>query len=155
MEIRLAEIKDINQLIKMRWDFTLEDDLTGKIQDTSYNQFFDECHTFLLNVISGNNWFIWLAENNGKIVSHIYIELVQKVPRPGRVTRPFAFMTNVYTIEEYRGKGIGSKLLMTVNKWIDEMNYKFVIVWPSESGINFYKKNGYNECKEPMEYFSK
>lgn len=78
MNIRLAEAKDIKQLIRMRWDFTIEYDESNKIEQTSFNDF--------------ENW---------KIVSHIYIELIQKIPRPGRITSPFAYMTNVYTIKEF------------------------------------------------------
>ncbi|WP_421385259.1 GNAT family N-acetyltransferase [Bacillus salacetis] len=150
MIIRLAEAKDINQLIKMRWDTTIEFDESKK--DESYKEFEGECRTFLENALNGHQWFIWVAEDNGKIVSHIYIELIQKVPRPGRVTHPFAYMTNVYTIPEYRNEGVGSKVLSTINKWIKENKYEFVIVWPSDESINYYKKNGYVHCTEPMEY---
>ncbi|MCH1625262.1 GNAT family N-acetyltransferase [Ferdinandcohnia quinoae] len=153
MNIRLADEKDIDQLIRMRWDFTIEHDESGEIAQLPYEDFENECQVFLQNVLNGDKWFIWVAEENGSIVSHIYIELIQKVPRPGRVTHPFAYMTNVYTIEEYRNKGIGSSLLSAVNEWVREMNYEFVIVWPSDEAINFYGKNGYVQCKEPMEYF--
>ncbi|WP_234703408.1 GNAT family N-acetyltransferase [Metabacillus indicus] len=96
---------------------------------------------------------IWVAEENEKLVSHIYIELIEKVPRPGRITYPFAFMTNVYTIPEYRNKGIGSRMLSSINQWIKENKCEFVIVWPSDDSIGYYKKNGYAHCVEPMEYF--
>ena len=151
MIIRFAEEKDIEQLIKMRWDFTIEDDESKK--DASYDHFEKECHAFLVSAINSGLWFIWVAEENGKIVSHIYIELIQKVPRPGRVTSPFAYMTNVYTVPKYRGRGIGSKVLQEINKWIKDNNYEFVIVWPSEDSIHYYERNGYVHCKEPMEYF--
>lgn len=62
-------------------------------------------------------------------------------------------MTNVFTIKESRNKGIGSKLLATINEWIKENKYEFVIVWPSDDSIKYYKKNGYVHCTEPMEYF--
>jgi GNAT superfamily N-acetyltransferase len=86
-------------------------------------------------------------------LSHIYIELIDKVPRPGRITYPFAYMTNVYTTPEFRNRDIGSKVLKRVNNWIKENNYEFVIVWPSDESIQFYQKNGYVHCTEPMEYF--
>ncbi|WP_316570841.1 GNAT family N-acetyltransferase [Neobacillus sp. YIM B06451] len=150
--IRLAEEKDIAQLIKMRWDFTLEDYPTAAL-DSDYKLFEKECRAFLKKAIDGEEWFIWVAEEDGRVISHIYIELIQKVPRPGRVTRPFAYMTNVYTVPEYRGKRIGSKLITAINAWVKENQYEFIIVWPSEEGISFYEKNGYSHCKEPMEYF--
>ncbi|WP_240335300.1 GNAT family N-acetyltransferase [Paraliobacillus sediminis] len=64
----------------------------------------------LENARNSGQWFIWVAEENGEIVSHIFIELIHKVPRPGRVIYPFVYMTNVFTSKEYRNKGIGSKL---------------------------------------------
>lgn len=143
MAIRMAGKEDIDQLINMRWDFTMEYDLDGKLKDEKYNDFHDECKAFLLNAFESDNWYIWVAEEDGELVSNIYVELIQKVPRPGRVTHPFAYMTNVYTIPEYRGKGIGGQLLSSINAWAKEQRYEFIIVWPSDEGIRFYERNGY------------
>ncbi|MFS1512212.1 GNAT family N-acetyltransferase [Chengkuizengella sp. SCS-71B] len=151
MIIRLAEAKDIEQLIKMRWDSTIEVDESKK--NESYDDFEKECQIFLENALNSSQWYIWVAVEKDTILSHIYIELIQKVPRPGRTTNPFAYMTNVYTVPEYRNIGVGSKVLDSINKWIKKNNYEFVIVWPSDEAINYYKKNGYVHCSEPMEYF--
>lgn len=151
MDIRLARTEDIGQLIQMRWDFTVEYDESKR--EESFDCFREECQLFLKNALNSTQWFVWVAEENEKIVSHIYIELIQKVPRPGKTTHPFAYMTNVYTKPEYRNKGIGSTVLSSVNKWVKENNFEFVIVWPSETSVNYYKKNGYTHCSEPMEYF--
>lgn len=150
MKIRLAEMADIDQLVKMRWDFTLEDypEMGDGIE---YILFERECREFLESALESGRWFAWIAEKEGVILSHIYIELIHKVPRPGRVTNPFAYMTNVYTVPEYRGKGVGSRLLSRVNEWSTERNFEFIIVWPSDTSIEFYERNGYSHCKEPME----
>ncbi|WP_280771621.1 GNAT family N-acetyltransferase [Salipaludibacillus daqingensis] len=150
MNIRLAEAKDISQLISMRWDFTIENDESKR--NASFDDFEKECRSFLEKAMASDHWFIWVGEENGKVASHIYIELMHKVPRPGRKTYPFAYMTNVYTDPEFRNKGVGSKMLQTINKWIKENKYEFVVVWPSDKSINYYKKNGYVHCTEPMEY---
>ncbi|UII54177.1 GNAT family N-acetyltransferase [Cytobacillus spongiae] len=128
MNIRLAETKDIKHLIKMRWDFTLEYDESKKIEHSSYLEFEKECSDFLENAIAGDQWFIWIAEERERIVSHIYMELIQKAPGPGTITHPFAYKTNMYTIEEYRNKGIGSKLLKNINLWARENNYEMIII---------------------------
>ncbi|MEI4770838.1 GNAT family N-acetyltransferase [Psychrobacillus sp. FJAT-51614] len=153
MKIRLAEKIDINQLIQMRFDFTIEDNDTRTFHESEFESFKLECQNFLEKAIGSDTWFIWIAEEGEKIVSHIYIELIQKVPRPGRITYPFAYMTNVYTIKEYRNKGIGSKLIRTINEWVINNKYEFIIVWPSDDSINYYQKNGFKLCKEPMEFF--
>lgn len=151
--IRIAEEKDIEQLIKMRWDFTVEYDKNEEILQDQFKEFHKECNSFLQLAFKSGQWFIWVAEEQNKIVSHIYIELIQKVPRPGRTTYPFAYMTNVYTCKENRNKGIGSRMLLKINEWASENHYEFIIVWPSDESIDYYKKNGFVHCQEPMEYF--
>ncbi|WP_391115833.1 GNAT family N-acetyltransferase [Psychrobacillus sp. L3] len=153
MIIRLAESKDIVQLIQMRWDFTLEDNQSKIFIESDFEAFKLQCQDFLEKALDSETWFIWVAEENSKIVSHIYIELIQKVPRPGRITYPFAFMTNVYTVKVFRNKGIGSKLITKINEWVEREKYEFIIVWPSDDSIDYYKRNGYKHCKEPMEFF--
>ena len=153
MNLRVANINDIEQLIQMRWDFTFEESESITSQGIDFGTFSLECGTFLENAINSERWFIWVAEEESKIISHIYIELIQKVPRPGRVTYPFAFMTNVYTLKDFRNKGIGSKLLTTINEWAQNSKYEFIIVWPSNNSIGYYKKNGYIESKEAMEFY--
>ncbi|TQR15654.1 GNAT family N-acetyltransferase [Psychrobacillus soli] len=153
MNIRFAERRDIEQLTQMRWDFTLETHDTKSFEESDFELFELEFRAFLENAISSGSWFIWVVEEQEKIVSHIYIELIQKVPRPGRITYPFAFMTNVFTVQEFRNKGIGSNLIKFINEWAKSKKYEFIIVWPSDESISYYKKNGYRHCKEPMEFF--
>ncbi len=148
VEVRLATESDIDQLIRMRWDFTFEH---YSSIDASYQEFHKECKAFFEQALFGNRWFIWLAEINGLAVSHIYIELIEKVPRPGRISYPFAYMTNVYTIPEYRSRGIGGQILKRINEWSREKQHEFIIVWPSDDAVTFYARNGYKHCKEPME----
>ncbi|CAM3726695.1 GNAT family N-acetyltransferase [Mesobacillus thioparans] len=150
MEFRLATKQDIQHLIKMRWDFALED-YPKMGEGIEYRSFEKECQHFLETALENGRWFVWVAEKEGEIISHIYIELIEKVPRPGRITKPFAYMTNVYTVPAYRGKGVGSELLSIVNSWVEENKFEFIIVWPSDKSINFYGKNGYTHCQEPME----
>jgi len=56
MNIRLAEAKDIKQLIRMRWNFTIEYDESKKIEQTSFSDFEKECQSFLENAINSGQW---------------------------------------------------------------------------------------------------
>ena len=152
MDYRLATKEEINQLVRMRWDFTLEDYPEMITASDGYEAFEEECTDFLEQALASDRWHIWIAEDKGRVISHMYIELIEKVPRPGRITRPFAYMTNVYTVPDWRGKGIGGKLLSQVNAWVKDNDYEFVIVWPSEEGVDFYKRHGYEQCNDPLEY---
>lgn len=148
MYVREAELKDIESLVAMRWEFTLEHQ--PEMSD-DFEFFAAECRTFLEEAIRGERWYIWIAEVEGVIASHIYIQLIDKVPRPGRVTYPFAYMSNVYTDSDYRSQGIGGELLKTIREWAAANKFEFIIVWPSEKSRAFYARNGYSLCHDPME----
>lgn len=150
MHVRLAMDKDFDQLIKMRWDFTNEYN-ENQVADEHYAAFAEECRTFLEQALDSGKWFVWVADLDGQVCSHVYLELIDKVPRPGRKTNPFVYMTNVYTLPEFRGKGIGSQLLKEIEAWSRREDHEFLIVWPSNWSIEFYERNGYQLCKEPME----
>lgn len=147
MLVRLAVEEDMDQLIRMRWDFTLEHHLELK---ADFPFFEAEYRTFLREAICGERWHIWLAELDA-VVSHIYIQLVDKVPRPERITYPFCYMTNVYTLPSYRSRGIGSKILQAIRQWSADCRYEFTIVWPSQDSREFYSRNGYLPSAESME----
>jgi len=151
MIIRLASLSDVETLIKMRMDFTLEYNENLIISENVYKEYYQETKEFLERAVESRQWFIWVAEIDAKVVSHIYLELINKVPRPGKTTNPFVYMTNVYTLPQYRSKGIGSKLLEHIKDWSKVNKYEFIIVWPSDNSIKFYKSNEYIHCKEPME----
>ncbi|MCU6712924.1 GNAT family N-acetyltransferase [Paenibacillus sp. J5C_2022] len=148
MIIREAREEDIDALIMMRWEFTLE--YQSDVSD-HYELFATECRVFLEQALRGDRWHIWVAEMEGVIASHVYIQLIDKVPRPGRITYPFAYMTNVYTDPAYRSQGVGSQLLKAIQGWAVESKFEFIIVWPSEESREFYVRNGYKLCNDPMD----
>lgn len=52
----------------------------------------------------------------------------------------------MYTLLEYRGKGIATKILMELEKWAIELQYKNCVLETGKKqpeAINLYNKNGY------------
>ena len=148
MKIRQYTEEDIPQLIKMRFDFTAE---TYEIDPNTYDDFVIECGAFLEAIVESTRWHVWVAEVKGVIVSHIFVEIIDTVPRPGRKKSPYGFITNVYTIPEYRSQGIGGEILEIINEWSKEIGLTFLTVWPSEASTEFYRRHGFDKSKEMME----
>jgi GNAT superfamily N-acetyltransferase len=149
MIFRLATKADIAALVDMRWDYT-----TDRAQRTGkeYEQFRQYCATFLQRSLAGGLWAVWVAEShNNEIVSHIYLQIIEKVPKAKRLRNMFVYMTNVYTKPEWRGQGIGGRLLHEACAWSQENNLEFIIVWPSEEAVGFYARTGFQAVKDAMD----
>jgi GNAT superfamily N-acetyltransferase len=147
MLCRLAIPDDIPTLARMRWEFQTEDDVsTGG----TYDEFFAACTEFLTRALAGDRWRIWVAEAEGDLVAHIFLQLIEKVPRPGSTRSHMAYMTNVYTRPLYRSQGIGGRLLEVVCRWAEEEHLELIIVWPSERSVSFYARAGFQTVQDAM-----
>ncbi|MFC4302628.1 GNAT family N-acetyltransferase [Cohnella boryungensis] len=71
MIIRKARAEDIESLIRMRYESTLEHQPEV---NQEYERFASECQAFLDEAIRSDRWHLWVAEVNGIIVSHVYIQ---------------------------------------------------------------------------------
>ncbi|MBB3113965.1 GNAT superfamily N-acetyltransferase [Paenibacillus phyllosphaerae] len=147
--IRLATLDDVNQLVQMRWDFSMEDN--GE-SEASFEEFHRICSEFLVKSLEGRDWYIWVAEVDNEIVAHMYLQLIHKVPRPGKSPDPYyGYVTNVYTRPAFRNQGIGSRIHHAMENWSRENEVEFLLLWPSSESVNFYSINGFSRCDEAME----
>ena len=90
------------------------------------------------------NHHIIVNEIDGKIVSSCVCVII---PNLTRGIRPYAFIENVVTHEDYRGKGYASECLDFAKKIATEENcYKMMLLTGSkkETTLRFYERAGYN-----------
>lgn len=146
--VRLAALDDVDELVQMRWDFS-EEEASSSV---GFEEFHRICSEFLVKALESGDWYIWIAEVENKIVSHMYLQLIHKVPRPGKSPDPyFGYVTNVYTRPAFRSQGIGTEIHTAMEKWSKENKVEFLILWPSSNSIQFYSRNGFSLCEEAME----
>ena len=145
--IRTATLSDLPTLAEMRLAFTLED---PEAPATLRDDFEDAFEEIVGGGIASGRWTIWLAEADGDIVSHAYIGLIDKIPRPTRGSRWLGYMTNVYTRPEQRGRGIGAALLEQVIAWAVERDVELLVVWPSDDSVAFYERAGFVSSRDPL-----
>ncbi|WP_429844231.1 GNAT family N-acetyltransferase [Brevibacillus sp. FIR094] len=147
--IRLATLDDVDELVQMRWDFSEEE---KTINSVSFEDFKPICSEFLMKAIKSGDWYIWIAEVEGRLVSHMYLQFIHKVPRPGKSPDPyFGYVTNVSTRPSFRSQGIGTMIHIAMEQWSKENNVEFLILWPSSDSVKFYARNGFSQCEEAME----
>ena len=90
------------------------------------------------------NHHIIVCEVDGKLVSSCVCVII---PNLTRNIRPYAFIENVVTRADYRGKGYATACLNHAKDLAIKANcYKMMLLTSSktESTLNFYKRAGYN-----------
>lgn len=137
--LRQAKEHDYEALARLRWDFS-----SPKLHEgTSLARFTDEFGVFLHEALASGQWAFFVAEVAEKIIATITVQIIATVPRPGRLHARWGYVTNVYTVPEWRGQGIGTALLQHVQAWATEMKLEFLELWPSKRAVPFYRRAGF------------
>lgn len=146
---RKATIIDALQLAQLSWDFQL----VGRedLKDTK-EEFLKASEKFFEESINLGDWIHFVAEIDNQIVSTVSLKVVKSFPLPGMLKNHWGYLTNVYTKPDFRKKGISTKLINDTLAWSDSHGIKKVILWPRPAAINIYKKFGFSQESEIMEY---
>lgn len=148
MHTRPATLADAAELARLRWEFTAEE---TPVEGARFADFTQRFESFLCGALGDGQWLIWVAERDGRLVGHIYLQLIEKVPRPGQTDGRYGYVTNVYVEPTSRDEGIGSQLLRGVIERAREQRLEFLIVWPSERSVPYYARVGFAPSGEAME----
>lgn len=118
MNIRFAKESDFGQLAEMKWLHGAEDDDDygeHNLDGVNKEEFTAEFISFLK---ANREYRIFLAEDNNIILSAMFVYMLPKLPKPNGNAKYIAYLTNVFTKQEYRNKGIGTELLNYIKKRI-------------------------------------
>lgn len=149
LNFRIAEKSDFEQLANLRWAFRMENG--DERAAMSQKEFVKKCVEFFEAKADGDYHIYWIAEEEGEILSHIFVHKIDMIPRPCKIEDRFGYITNNYTKPEFRGKGIGTRLLEKVIEWAKAEDLELLIVYPSEKSQSFYERKGFKTENEVME----
>jgi len=136
MQIRKAEPQDIPTLIHFR-KMLLKQENDNSI-DTELANYFE-------NAMQDGTTILWVAEDNGKVVASVLLCLMQMVPRFDNLSGKVAYLTNMYTIPEYRRRGVATKLMTAVIEVAKSQGTKKILLHSSEMAKPVYEKLGFEE----------
>jgi GNAT superfamily N-acetyltransferase len=145
--VRRGTVAGVPALAELRRAFTFEDDQEARpLRDD-----FDEAFTqIVFDGLATGRWVVWLAEVDGEIVSHAFVAVVEKIPRPVAGFNAIGYLTNVYTRPALRGRGLGGRVLAAVTQWACDTRVELLVVWPSEESVSFYGRHGFVDRGEPL-----
>lgn len=132
--IRELENKDFQQLME----------LYTHLHEKDIPEMDERVSSIWETILADKNHHIIVAELNGKIISSCVCVII---PNLTRNQRPYAFVENVVTHSDFRGKGIATACLNYARDIAKSENcYKLMLLTGSknENTLNFYRRAGYN-----------
>lgn len=91
------------------------------------------------------------AELRDQLIGTIWVERVDKVPRPYERPLHWGYVTNVYVAPEFRSAGIGRRLLDAATAQARSAGWQLLLLWPSERSGAFYARAGFRLSAESLE----
>ena len=147
MNIRLAFEEDAVTLARLRLE--LRSSSHRLIEDEQ--EFLARCESWMKKRLrERGQWRCWVAEQQAVLVGAVWAQLIEKIPNPVSEPEYYVYLTNFYVREEYRGEGIGSRLLAAVLEWSKNQNAEKVILWPTEGSKTFYLRHGFSVAGDLM-----
>lgn len=132
--IREAEFEDLDQMLEL---YLFLHEKKKPVLDAHLKDVWKQ-------IIEDKNHHIIVNEVDGKIISSCVCVII---PNLTRDIRPYAFIENVVTHADYRGKGYASACLDYAKKIaLSENCYKMMLLTSSKekSTLDFYRNAGYN-----------
>lgn len=132
--IREASKNDLKEILELYLN----------LHETTVPEETEQLHRIWEKIMNDKDHHLIVCEVDGKIVSSCVCVVI---PNLTRNVRPYAFVENVVTHKDFRGKGYATDCLNYAKKIAQESNcYKMMLLTGSkeEKTLMFYEKAGYN-----------
>jgi GNAT superfamily N-acetyltransferase len=148
VSFRRAVVDDAGVLARLRWDGADVEQTGGGQISPEFAVGFEK---FVRAAVEGEEWLIWVAERDGRVIGHAYVVVVGMVPRPGRLVRKWGFVSGLYVEPEERGKGVGSGLVLRGVEWAKEEGLDFLLLSAEEGSVALYERAGFVSSADLLE----
>jgi GNAT superfamily N-acetyltransferase len=145
IEWRRADPGDFVQIADLRWRLH-----TGDSEDFDLQERRRFVAEFSRSRVARDEFIHWVAVIEDRVIATMAVCKVSKLPTPREPSGAWGYLTNCYTMPEYRNKAVGSKLLAEILRWALQENLELLVVWPSERSYPFYLRSDFERRSDPL-----
>lgn len=145
MIFRKAEQSDIKEISELRKK-QIQDE--GQTPDIDIDE---DLHRYFEKYMGSGELIEWVAEEEGRIIATAAIVFMEFPPSFNNKTGRTGYVGNVYTADEYRGKGIAGQLLEKLEEEAKARGITRLLLHASALGRKAYLKSGYVDVDYEME----
>ena len=146
--IRLAGPTDAPSLARLRYEFRAGRD--PAMEDES--DFQARCGAWMAaRLAPGSHWRCWVAEEAGRLVGAIWLQLIEKIPNPGAESENHGYISNLYVKPSRRGGGLGAMLIDSCLRFCEKEDVDAVILWPTPRSRRLYERHSFAVREDLLE----
>ncbi len=138
-----ASINDVSALIELRTAYLLED--YGELPADKLAVITDNLNDYFRKHLN-NDLMVFICRDTDKIVSCCFLCITEKPSNPTFINGKVGAILNVYTVPEYRKRGIAKKLLKMLLAESEDAGLDFVELKATDSGYELYKSVGFEDA---------
>ena len=148
-KVRLATLDDVDTLISLRLVFLEE---VGSVRSgDDGGELGAAMRDFLVRKMPTGEFLAWVAESEEGIVGTSGVTIFERPPNGGNVAGLEAYLSNMYTVPGWRGKGVGTALVAAVIEHLKGTRARRIWLHATEEGRPLYEKAGFVACETDME----
>lgn len=142
MEIRTAAAEDIELLVRFRFAY-INDDM-GPLSKEQTDELNKQLPDYFRKHI-GKDFTAYIAEENGVAAAVIFYITVERPANTHFLNGKTALLMNVYTMEEFRRKGLATAILRRIISDARKQGVTCIDLSATKMGKPLYLKNGFIE----------
>ncbi|MEP7210514.1 MAG: GNAT family N-acetyltransferase [Alphaproteobacteria bacterium] len=147
-EYRPAELRDLPQIANLSWKLHTVDAI--HFHEPTRDKYVARVVERFTDVNADGDFCHWVADLDGEIIAVMSLRIVGQMPTPGLFDGRWGYLANAYTLPDYRGQEIGTRLFEALKAWANERACAVILVWPSEKSFPFYERKGFTLPRAPM-----
>ncbi len=149
VDIRRANLNDLDALVQLRLDLLREvGDLKNDAQTTALA---DATRQYLIRKMPTGEFVCWVASVDGCIVGTSGLVLFERPPVAGNLLGMEAYVMNIYTIPEWRSKGVATALIEEIVSFAKSADARRIWLHASKDGKRIYEKVAFVSTTSEMQ----
>ena len=140
---RTATADDLEALARMRWLMQVERQADHPSDPETWETYLAAYRDAFTDQITHGGFEAWLAEDGRQAVSCVVLLWWRTPPIFDQLVRRRGMVSSVYTLPEYRRKGISRQLMLLLIARAKELQIRRLVLWASEMGRPLYEGLGF------------
>lgn len=150
IEYRKATMEDVRELARIRSIFLCAN---RKVESEAVRSEKERANfSYFERALADDSFVAWLAVDNGAIVGTSGLCFWSAPPSMDNLDGRTAYIMNIYTIPDYRKKGIASELLNRIVQEAIERGYHTITLNATSMGRPLYERYGFKDVTGDMVY---